>query len=216
MERGRDDGEGFGPDRVSARGGALVVESAADMPDWEFRQYRRTAIVVRGARYCVAEKRLLPGGTYRYRLEPWVDGADVPGRTIVYDAAWATARDAEARTAARRDGIAKALFFVGPLLGLLPARVKLALDERYGFDPQAVTRQCLFAQRIFFYALLALIVVGGLARALGEWEGPLLLLAAAVFVDLVMRMGPSESGEAEQPGFWEWAIPGWKRRARSR
>ena len=207
--------EAFGADRVWTRGETLVVESAADRPEFELRQYRRTAILVGGARYAVAEKRLLDGGGFRYVLEPWPEGADVPGRTIVYDAEYAGARDAAARLATRRDRVGKTLFFVGPLLGLLPARVKLVLDDRYGFDPRTVTRQCLFVQRFFFYGLLTLIVVGGWARALGGWDGWLLALAAVVLVDLVMRLGPSESGEAEQPGFLEWMIPGWRRRARS-
>lgn len=192
------------------------MESHADMPDWEFRQYRRTAIVVRGERYFVAEKRLLADGSYRYVLEPWVDGADVPGRTINYDVGYVAERDAAARTNARRDRVSRALFFVGPLLGLLPARAKLALDDRYGFDPQTVTRQSLFVQRIFFYCLAAFLVVGGLARALGRWEAPLLVFTVAVFADLIMRLGPAENGEPEQPGFFEWIVPGWKRRARSR
>ena len=114
-----DEAEAFGRDRVSARGRALVVESPADMPEWEYREHRRAMIVVRGERYFVAEKRLRPGGGYRYRLEPWEDGASVPGREIVYDAAHAIARDADARTAARRGAVEKALFFVSPLLGLL-------------------------------------------------------------------------------------------------
>ena len=208
--------EAFGRDRVSFRGDTVIVESPADMPDWEYREHRRTAILFRDACYFVAEKRLLPGRSYRYLLQPWEGGLGVPGRTITYDAGYAVARDAGARTASRRDGIAKALFFVGPLLGLLPARAKLALDERYGFDPQAVTQQSLFVQRVFFYALLALIVLGSLARALAGWERPLIVLALAVLVDLIMRLGPSENGEAEQPGFWEWIVPGWKRRARTR
>ena len=163
--------EAVGADRVWTRGITVVVESAADMQEWELRQYRRTAIVVGGERYAVVEKRLLDGGGYRYVLEPWPEGVDVPGRTVVYDADYANARDAAARLATRRDRVGKALFFVGPLLGLLPARVKLALDDRYGFDPRTVTRQCLFLQRFFFYSLLALIVVGGWARALGGWDG---------------------------------------------
>jgi hypothetical protein len=186
------------------------------MPEWEFREHRRTRIEVDGQRYFVAEKRLLPDGTYRYLLEPWVDGVGVPGRSIVYDARYVAARDAAARTAARREGVSRALFFVGPLLGFLPARVKLALDDRYGYDPQAVTRQSLSVQRIAFYCLCALFTLGHLARALGAWEGPLLAFIGVVLVDLVMRLGPSENGEAEQPGFLEWMVPGWKRRARGR
>jgi hypothetical protein len=211
-----DDGEAFGRDRVTARGRGLVVDSPADMPEWEFREHRRAVIVVRGERYFVAEKRMLDRGAYRYRLEPWEEGAGVPGRVIAYDAAYAIARDAAARTAARRGWIEKGLFFVNPLLGLLPARAKLALEERYGFDPRDVTGRCLLGQRLVFGALLAFIFLGGLARGLGKWEGPLLVLAAATWIDLIVRLGALETGEIEQPGFWEWAIPGWKRRARAR
>ena len=214
MAEGR--AEAVGRDVVRVRENAVVVDSAADMPEWEFRDYRRTAVVFRERKYFVAEKRLLPGGSYRYVLEPWVEGADVAGRTITYDEAYAATRDTDRRTATTRDRVSKALFFVSPLLGLLPARAKLALDERYGFDPQAVTRQSLFVQRIFFYCLLAFIVLGRFARALDGWDGWLMALTAVVFVDLIMRLGPAENGEAEQPGFWEWALPGWKRRARSR
>ena len=208
--------ETVGRDAVRFRGSAVVVDSPADMPDWEFRDYRRTAVLFRDQKYFVAEKRLLPGGSYRYVLEPWVDGVDVPGRTITYDEGYAAARDADARDAVRRDRASAALFFVGPLLGLLPARAKLALNDRYAFDPPTVTQQSIFLERIAFYCLAALIVLGGVARLPDAWLAGLMLLAAAVLVDMIMRMGPSENGEQEQPGFWEWIVPGWKRRARSR
>ncbi len=208
--------ETVGRDAVRFRGSAVVVDSAADMPDWEFRDYRRTAVLFRDQKYFVAEKRLLPGGSYRYVLEPWVDGVDVPGRTITYDEGYAAARDADARDAVRRDRASAALFFVSPLLGLLPARAKLALNDRYAFDPPTVTQQSIFLERIAFYCLAALIVLGGVARLPDAWLAGLMLLAAAVLVDMIMRMGPSENGEQEQPGFWEWIVPGWKRRARSR
>lgn len=204
------------PDRVRRDGVGIVIETPADMPEWEFREHRRTQIEVDGARYFVGEKRLLPDGTYRYLLEPWVDDLGVPGRAIVYDAGYVSARDAAARTAARREGVSRALFFVGPLLGFLPARVKLALDDRYGYDPQAVTQQSLFVQRIGFYCLCALFTLGRLAGVLRAWEGAFLAFIVVVLLDLVMRLGPAENGEAEQPGFLEWMVPGWKRRARRR
>lgn len=207
-------GDAVGADRVRLRGDSVVVDSRADMPEWEFRDYRRTAILYRDRQYFVAEKRLLAGGAYRYVLQPWGDSGDLPGRTLVYDDSYAAARDAAARTGARRDAISKALFFVGPLLGFLPARTKLILDDRYGFDPQVVTRQSVYVERILSYCLVVFVVLAGLARALGRWEGPLLAFTAAVYVDLIMRTSPSENGEPEQPGFWEWAIPGWKRRAK--
>lgn len=208
--------ESIGRDTVRFRGTAVVVDSAADMPEWEFRDYRRTAILFREQRYFVAEKRLVPGGSYRYVLEPWGDLADLAGRTITYDDSYAAARDAAARTGARRDRASKALYFVSPLLGLLPARAKLVLNDRFGFDPLTVTHQSIFLERITFYGLSALVVLGGFARFPEAWLGALIALDLAVLVDMIMRMGPAEGGEQEQPGFWEWAVPGWKRRARSR
>jgi hypothetical protein len=214
MPEGRP--ETVGRDAVRFRGSALVVDSAADMPDWEFRDYRRTAVLFRDETYFVAEKRLLPGGSYRYVLETWGDAADLPGRTITYDDGYAAARDAAARDGARRDRASAALFFVSPLLGLLPARAKLALNDRYAFDPPTVTRQSLFVERIVFYCLPALIAMGGVARVPRAWLAGLMVLSAAVLMDMIMRTGPAEGGEQEQPGFWEWALPGWKRRAQSR
>jgi hypothetical protein len=208
--------ETVGRDAVRFRGSAVVVESAADMPDWDFRDYRRTAVLFRGQQYFVAEKRLLPGGSYRYVLEPWGALVDLPGRTITYDDGYAAARDMASRDEKRRDRASAALFFVSPLLGLLSARAKLALNDRYAFDPPTVTRQSLFLERIAFYCLSTLIVLGNVARLPEAWLAGLIVLAAAVLVDMVMRTGPADGGEQEQPGFWEWAWPGWKRRARSR
>jgi hypothetical protein len=208
--------ETVGRDAVRFRGAALVVDSAADMPDWEFRDYRRTAVLFRDQKYFVAEKRLLPGGSYRYVLEPWGEAADLPGRTITYDDGYAAARDAAVRDGGRRDRASAALFFVSPLLGLLPARAKLALNDRYAFDPPTITRQSLFLERIAFYCLLAFTAMGAVARVPRAWLAGFMALGAAVLVDMVMRTGPAEGGEQEQPGFWEWALPGWKGRAQSR
>ena len=71
-------------------------------------------------------------------------------------------------------------------------------------------------ERIVFYCLSTFIVLGNVARLPDGWLAPAILLDAAVLIDMIMRMSPSENGEQEQPGFWEWALPGWKRRARSR
>jgi hypothetical protein len=212
MTEGRT--ETVGRDVVRFRGSAVVVESAADMPDWEFRDYRRTAVLFRERKYFVAEKRLLPDGGYRYVLEPWGDLVDLPGRIITYHHAYAAARDAAVRDEARRDRVSEALFFVSPLLGLLPARTKLALNDRYAFDPPTVTRQSIFLERIAFYCLSTLIVLGNVARLPAAWLAGLIVLAAAVYVDMIMRTGAADGDEQEQPGFWEWAVPGWKRRAR--
>jgi hypothetical protein len=207
--------EAVGPDTVHFRGALVVVDSHADMADWDFRDYRRTAIVFRDRTYFVAEKRLMPGGAYRYVLEPWHGGADVPGRTVLYDDAYAAARDAAGREGARRDRVGAALWFVSPLLGLLPARAKLALNDRYAFDPPTVTRQSLFVERISVYCLGAFTLFGGFARLPFPLLLGLIAVIFAILADMIMRMGPAEGGEQEQPGFWEWALPGWKRRAQS-
>ena len=128
--------------------------------------------------------------------------------------AYAAARDADARDGKRRDRVSAALFFVSPLLGLLPARAKLALNDRYSFDPATVTRQSIFLERIGLYCLSALIVLGNVARLPEAWLVAFMVLGAAILADMIMRMSPADGGEQEQPGFWEWAVPGWKRRAR--
>ena len=46
--------EAVGRDHVRFRGGAVIVDSAAEMPDWEFRAYRRTALMFRDRRYFVS------------------------------------------------------------------------------------------------------------------------------------------------------------------
>ena len=214
MPNGRT--EAVGGDAVRFRGRAVVIESAADMPDWDFRDYRRTAILFRGQTYFVAEKRLLADGAYQYVLEPWGALVDMPGRTVTYDEGYAAARDGASRHEKRRDRASAALFFVSPLLGLLPARAKLSLNDRYAFDPPTVTRQSLFLERIAVYCLFTLIVLGNVARLPSPWLAGLIVLAVAVYVDMIMRTGPADGGEQEQPGFWEWVLPGWKRRAQSR
>jgi hypothetical protein len=209
--------EAVGRDRIRYHGRAVVVESAVDMGDWEFRAYRRTAVLFRDLRYFVSEKRLLPDGSYRYILEPWEpDLTDLPGTVIGYDETYVAARDLARREEARRDRESAALFFVSPLLGFLPSRLKLALNDRYAFDPRDVTGQSLFLERVLLYLLIALLAIGGFTRVLG---GALLWVAGAavgVAIDLVVRTGRLEVGEMEQPGFWEWIVPSWRRRNRRR
>lgn len=204
----------IGGDQVRFRGDAVVVESAADMPDWEFRAYRRTAVLFRDQRYFVSEKRLLPGGSYRYVLEPWGDLTDLPGRTIVYDEAYVVRRDAERRDAVRRDRASAALFWFGPLMGFLPSRLKLALNDRYAFHPVTLTLQSLFLERIALYMLGALLAIGAFTGILGGALPFAVGLGVALLLDIILRTGPAESRDMEQPGFWEWVLPSWRRRAR--
>jgi len=40
----------IGPDRVERTGSGLTVITRSDMADWQVREYRRTAVWVRGVR----------------------------------------------------------------------------------------------------------------------------------------------------------------------
>lgn len=205
----------IGSDQVRFRGGAVVVDSAVEVSDWEFRAYRRTALLFRDRRYFVSEKRLLPGGSYRYMLEPWGDDlADLPGRTIVYDEGYAARRDAERRDAVRRDRVSAVLFWCGPLLGFLPSRLKLALNDRYAFHPVTLTLQSLFLERMALYTVGALLAIGAFTGILGQALPLAIAVEAALLLDIILRTGPAEAGEMDQPGFWEWILPSWRRRAR--
>jgi hypothetical protein len=209
--------EAIGRDRIRFHGRAVLVESDVDMGDWEFRTYRRTAVLFRDVRYFVSEKRLLPDGSYRYRLEPWnADLTDLPGAVIEYDESYVVARDRARREGARRDRESAALFFVSPLLGFLPSRLKLTLNDRYAFDPRDVTGQSLFLERVLLYMLIALLAIGGFTRVLGAALFWVAGAAVAVAIDLVVRTGRLEVGEMEQPGFCEWIVPSWRRRNRRR
>jgi hypothetical protein len=205
----------IGPDRVRFRGPDVFVESTADMPDWEFRTYRRTAVLFEGRRYFVSQKVLLDDGSYRYVLQPWTDDlTDLPGLTLVYDDDYVTQREDERREARQRDQTAAALFWVGPLLGFLPSRWKQRLNDRYAFNPVTVTLQSLLLERVALYALGALLTVGAFTGILGGTLPMGILLALVVVVDLVLRTGPAELGDMDQPGFGEWLLPSWWRRTR--
>jgi hypothetical protein len=210
-----------GPDRVSYRGDAVAVVSAVEMPGWEYRDHRKIAVVFRGARYYVAEKALRPDGRYRYLLTPWPDDlTDLPGATVHYDERYVEERDARLRREAREDRTAEALSFVSPFLGLLPASLKLKLNDRYAYDPVTVTKQSLVLEYLLLMVLMALTTIhvfaaglGG-ASLLGEYLGLVVVVLIALPLDILMRRGPVEAGGMEQPGFFEWAIPRSVRRRR--
>ena len=99
-------------------------------------------------------------------------------------------------------------------MNVLPSRLKLDLNDRYAFHPLTLTLKSLFLERILLYVAGALILIAGPTGILGRWLVPTVLLAVAICVDLVLRTGPAELGSVEQPGFWEWALPAWRRRNR--
>jgi hypothetical protein len=203
----------FGSDRIVRHEDCVWVDSAVEMPDWEFRDYRKLAVLFQGRRYFVAEKTPLPGGRYRYRLDPWPDDlTDIPGRTVEYDERYVAERDARLRRDTRNARAGEALSFVSPFLGLLPASVKLKLNDRYAYDPVTVTKQSLVLEYLVLMVLLALTVIDVFVRMRGATLfggrlGTVLVVLILVAVDILVRRGRVESDAMEQPGFWEWALP---------
>jgi hypothetical protein len=196
--------ENVGPDRVRFSGDNLVVEAACEMPDWKATRYRRTAIVFRQRTYFVASSASQASGVHRYVLEPWPEDLhDEPGRIIDYHAAYALERDERRRRQARVERESLVLFFLSPLLGFLPSGLKLALNDRYGYDPVTVTGRSLFIQRLLMLMLMAL---APLSLFAGIPIAPVAGLLLMVLVDLVIRQGRQLRGTMRQYGFWEWAV----------
>jgi len=209
--------EKVGSDRVVVHRAGVVVLSRADMPDWEVRAFRRTAIQFRGARYFVAAKELKDDGGYRYVLDRWPEEHDdLVGGVVEYGESFVRARDGEraARSAARL--VHLVLLPLYPLIGLLPGGVKRRLADGYGISAERATAQSLVLEGAIAFAMTALLtissVAGGLGGAFGidaiPWLRDLGVVATVslclVVPDLVIRYARI-LGESKHPyGFWEW------------
>lgn len=215
--------ERIGTDRILLASGRVVVLSRADMPGWEVRTFRRTAILFRGGRYFVAVKERTEGsaleaGGFRYVLERWPeDREDQAGGEMEYDAHYVAARDAENTARAAAKGVRAFLLPLYPLIGLLPGNVKRRLADRYGIREDLSTALSLWLELVVCAACAALFTIhsmtGVYGTALGvrdpiSWLGNIAGLAAGglllIAPDLVMRYSRI-LGESDHPwGFWEW------------
>lgn len=208
--------ERVGSDRVTAADGRLVVESRADMPGWEVRDFRRAAIVYRGGRWFVAAKER-SGGGFRYTLEPWDDERnDIDGGSIEYDERYVVERDRARRGRAVAKGVHPFLIPLYPLIGLLPGAVKRRLADGWGISEERATVQSLVLEAVAALMIMALLSISSVARGIGPMFGvdsiPWLRdsgragLVALVLVvpDIVIRYARILGESAHPYGFWEW------------
>jgi hypothetical protein len=208
--------ERVGSDRVSIDGGRVLVESRADMPGWEVRAFRRTAIVYRGRRYFVAEK-IRERDRVRYALEPWdEDRGDLDGGSIDYDESWVAARDQARRARAAASRVRTVLVPLYPLIGLLPGAIKRRLADGYGISEELATAQSLVLEGCVVLMVGAALSISSMTGIYGHAFGvesvpwlhdvgrtgtiALLLLVP----DVVMRYAKILGESTYAWGFWEW------------
>ena len=208
--------ERVGPDRVVPKGDDLIVFSGREMDDWRPATHRKTIVVYRDRRYFVTSRHVVGRQTWRYVLSPWKENPqEVPGRVIQYDPKYALVHEAMVR-ADKLDRVVFALLWViSPLLGLLPSRLKLLLEARYGFDPIRLTVYSLLVEYAvvlasgFWLSVMVMAGAFGAAPGGGFHTGGFTLgraaLAVAILIpDLVARTSRLLSGSLDQYGIYEW------------
>jgi hypothetical protein len=214
----------IGSDRVRQLGeGGLLVDAAAEMPDWQARDFRRLAVLFEGERFFVASNEQ-QGARFRYRLEPWVeDLRDIAAGVIDYDEAFVAERDEHRAHLASARSSRRLLLPFYPLIGFLPGSVKIWLADRYGVSEDLSSRLSMWLEAllVLLSATFWSVRTGagafggafGASGSVGEFgfrgaEIPIILLATP---DLAIRWSRI-FGESDYPwGFWEWL---WKREPR--
>ncbi len=203
----------LGSDRVIEAGEGLVVSSTVDMPNWDVRDFRRTAIHFQGQKYFLTHKEKA-AGRFRYRLVPWTeDFEDIAGHVVEYDEAFVKDRDEvlRAQASARRLSVFFPFFY--PVIGLLPGWIKRWLADSYGVSEEVTTQQSLFLEYAVIILAIAFVSIttmaGGMVGAQSPpWIAQLLkgswLVFFVVTPDAVVRHH-KVLGESSYPwGFWEW------------
>jgi len=208
----------WGTDRIVPRGDKLVVYSSVDMHDWQVRRYRRPAIIVDGVTYFVAKKEAGENKEVRYVLEPWPENfRDLAGRRIHYDEEYVRARDAARAEMRRRDLVYSLLLALKPLIGLMPSAAKLRIEAEFGISARSATFFSLWLEVCIFLGLGVLVSAFAYAgmyalAASGTIVGPYLLLGlivveAALLIDLIMRYSSYLQEDLSPCGFYEWILP---------
>jgi hypothetical protein len=212
-----------GRDRIFRHGNRLIIIAAADMPEWEVRKNRKIAILVGTTIWWIAGKEGSGRGSVRYTLEPWDEYLNqIPGRTIRYDAEYVGQRDEDLKSRSICKRRSDALVLLKPLIGFLPSKIKVRIEDRYDISARSATFVSLFVQLLVFFGLGAgveIFAFAGLRGAIQGMDAGLAFLACAIplllvlLADMMMRYHNYLSETRSPYGFCEWIIRPRRKRA---
>lgn len=203
----------LGPDRVVLSGRGLLVDARRANDGWELRPHRPTVVRFEGRSYALKHIRAGAGGRVTYQLEPWDDQTlALAGLQVDFDLDYVQAR--EAAVQAQRHAVPGYLLGVlaSPLLGLLWADTKAALERRIGLEPVRATHLSVY----LIYALCLTLPAAGMLALLFT-QAKLLGLAGLLTLvplvpDVLFRKEAAMLGrDVPQLGFLEWLRPSFLR-----
>jgi len=214
-ERRRNDEHRVGSDRVWVRGDRLIIESRVAMDGWEVRAYRRLLIRYAGRDYTPQRRRRTADGAMRYELIPWRPSPlEIPKGEVEYGVDYVERRDRAAASSARRARAGAVLNLLSPFVGLLSAKLKARIEERFAIDVTAATRLSVRIEALLVGPALAVVAIGLVARGLAGVDPGLPVRTCATIailfgLDAMMRWDRLLAEERPPPGFFEWL---WRRR----
>ena len=199
----------YGADYLIFQEDGATVWTPREMPDWEVKNLRPTKIVIQDRAYVITAKyAAIESKKVMYRLKPWGNRVDIPGRIICYDEQYVTQREA-GYTSQRRRERASVLLYAYPLIGFAWTSTKNKLEENYGICPVRATKWSIAFELPF--ALIAALAFWFAVTLEGLVEAsiPLVVLGS----DLLMRSDDLMQELPVPPGFLEWV---WHRRLSNR
>jgi hypothetical protein len=184
------------------------------MEHWEVRKYSHTLIRFEQRGWRIARKSMGYSLALRYELVPWAPGPLEPiGREIEYGPDYIRERDRDLADRRHTARIGTGLWLLSPLIGLLGARTKQRLEERYGIDPVATTRASLCAEAALLLVTAALLTLSHLVGVAGGAlfdDRKLLFVALVCALDLLFRYHSVLAETRYPPGLLQWVVP-WAR-----
>lgn len=200
----------IGRDRVELRDDSLtVITPVRQMEGWQVSRYRASVIHFDGRTWRVTKHTFGADRLSRYELTRWEPSAEeLTGPRIEYSPDDVTLRDFGLRQGRRRGRVTLILNLIGPLTGYLPARIKDALETRYGIDPVASTKQSVLIQSLLVFVALVFAPFSQIFKINGLPGGfsmaSSLVFAAVLGVDAVVRWSQALNEVRPPSGFWEW------------
>ena len=219
-----------GRDQVAIAGNQVIIDAAAEMPDWQVRGFNRAPIYFQDKKYFLRQKAAAQKPySIRYVLEPWPAEATTSGGGIfAYDEEAVAQRDAAIKDGRFDDVVRSVLYLFYPLLGLLWSETKDKL-ARFGIVSRTVTGVSImltlgvilldgiFAKMLLIGSMkTGVVAVGGMIRSfygqdvLELWPVSIRVvwLDVALFVflvlDLIIRYSQHLSDVDSPWGFLEW------------